>query len=97
MKTRDEYNAALREINQNAEAAKVLVIKQHVDANNPYKVGDIITDTHTIIRIDKIAYYLSLSDPCAKFIGTQLKKDLTEAKRQDETVIYGNSSITKLN
>ena len=46
-------------------------------SNNPYKIGDVIKDHTSTIKIDTINVYMSLTDPCCVYSGPELKKDGT--------------------
>ena len=51
-----EYEDRLRELKVEFEQKKTKLVKEYVDANNPYKIGDKVTDHYqnVSIRIEKI-------------------------------------------
>lgn len=81
--TKEEMNAKITQLQLEFENNKKKVIKGFCDANNPYKVGDIFTDSNGSIIIDKIQYWYTnfLGDgPCCVYGGLELKKDGTPRK-----------------
>lgn len=86
-----EYKDKLKCLELEFEQKKSKLIKEYVDANNPYKIGDKVTDHYqnVSIRIEKIKYHLSLYGfPCAVYYGPELKKDGTPKKNGNKTYIY---------
>ena len=84
-----EYEDRLRELKFEFELKKTKLIKEYVDANNPYKIGDKVTDHVCSIIIEKIKYHMSLSGfPCAVYYGPELKKDGTPKKNGNKTYVY---------
>lgn len=66
-----------------------LIQREYADAHNPYKVGDIIKDHMSIIKIEKIGYqYESHRLPTCIYHGIGLKKDKTPKKNGLMTAIY---------
>jgi hypothetical protein len=68
--------------------------------NNIYKVGDIIQDHYHIIKIEKWKVYMEFcSDKPASllYIGVQLTKNLIPYKKQQDSHMYQNNIIKKLN
>lgn len=84
-----EYEDRLRELKVEFEQKKNKLIKEYVDANNPYKIGDKVTDHVCSIIIEKIIYHISsYGTPCAVYYGPELKKDGTPKKNGNKTYIY---------
>ena len=84
-----EYEDRLRELKVEFEQKKSKLIKEYVDANNPYKIGDKVTDHANSIIIEKIKYHISLTGiPCAVYYGSELKKDGTPKKNGNKTYVY---------
>jgi len=52
--------------------AKKAVIRKFIILNNPYKVGDIVQDHSSVIKVEEIQY--DLRSRCAVYIGPKLKK-----------------------
>ena len=84
-----EYEDKLKELKVEFEQKKERLIKEYVDANNPYKIGDKVTDHANSIIIEKIKYHISLTGiPCAVYYGPELKKDGTPKKNGNKTYVY---------
>lgn len=86
-----EYKDKLKGLELEFEQKKSKLIKEYVDANNPYKIGDKVTDHYqdVSIRIEKIKYHISLyGTPCAVYYGSELKKDGTPKKNGNEACVY---------
>ena len=84
-----EYEDKLKELKVEFEQKKERLIKEYVDANNPYKIGDKVTDHANSIIIEKIKYHISLTGiPCAVYYGAELKKDGTPKKNGNKTYVY---------
>lgn len=84
-----EYEDKLKELKVEFEQKKERLIKEYVDANNPYTIGDKVTDHANSIIIEKIKYHISLTGiPCAVYYGPELKKDGTPKKNGNKTYVY---------
>ena len=84
-----EYKDKLKGLELEFEQKKSKLIKEYVDANNPYKNGDKVTDHANSIIIEKIKYHISLTGiPCAVYYGSELKKDGTPKKNGNEACVY---------
>lgn len=91
----ENYKAHIAEIEKEMQAKKDKLIREYASANNPYKIGDIITDSIGSLIIEKINFvrpsYNTL--PSCVYYGTELKKDGTPMKRQSKRPIYQNYII----
>lgn len=84
-----EYEDRLKGLELEFEQKKSKLIKEYVDANNPYKIGDKVTDHANSIIIEKIKYHISLhGTPSAVYYGSELKKDGTPKKNGNKTYVY---------
>jgi hypothetical protein len=71
---------------------KLTVIKEYLDANNPYKVGDIVTDHIGSIRITEIRY--SHNPLSCVYYGIVLKADrTTSTKKGDYRLCYQTNAL----
>lgn len=62
--------------------------------NNPYKIGDIITDHCCTIKIEKIQFTTSYdSFPICVYTGVKLNKDLSENKLGKKEKIFQTNII----
>lgn len=97
--TNEDYDLCLKEINEHFEKEKSKLAKRFAYSNNPYKVGDIITDNVGSIKIELIQYtkggnFIRKYPECV-FTGVELKKDLTPTKKGEKRTIYQSSIIKK--
>lgn len=84
-----EYEDRLIELKVEFELKKTKLVKEYVDSNNPYKIGDKVTDHVCSIIIEKIKYHISLDGtPCAVYYGSELKNDGTPKKNGNKTYVY---------
>lgn len=89
-----QYEIAKHHIYQASEQALKDLALQYAKENNPYIVGDVITDhVHTII-IESIGYWLALGEPQCAYTGVWLKKDGNPNKLGEKHTVY-QSNIVK--
>lgn len=94
--TKEQYDLAINQANIDYDKARRELMKQFAFANNPYKIGDKITDHSCTIEIQKIqAYFSSNSVPICVYTGIQYNKDGKVSKKQDHDTIYQSNIITK--
>lgn len=62
--------------------------RECAEANNPYKIGDVISDHYHTIRIESMAEYGWGTLPYMLYRGVELKKDGTPTKRQENTEMH---------
>lgn len=86
--TKEEYNIKLKQIEIDSENAKKELYKEYAISNNPYKIGDIISDHVKTIKIESWKYYKSFGLPQCVYRGIRINKDGTIAKKQDNNTIY---------
>jgi|LakMenEpi03Aug12_release.lakeMendotaPanAssembly.Ray.scaffolds.fasta_scaffold1040893_1 hypothetical protein len=93
--TQVAYDKKLMEIKMSFEAAKEELYREFAYANNPYKIGDIVTDNTGTIKIEKIKIYLGLGIyPQCVYFGVELTKKGEPNKRGNKRSIYQSSIIT---
>lgn len=85
--TLEELKDKIRLINLAKDSEIVCARKTFVDANNPYKIGDRVTEHAHTICIEKIGYYLA-EEPCAIYMGVLLNKDGTPRKDRKKDTVY---------
>jgi hypothetical protein len=81
--TKEEYNKKMRSIEENAEKEIDAVRVQYARANNPIKIGDVITDhfSQVTIRVESITFRCSgYRYPYCMYSGTRLTKKGTPFK-----------------
>ncbi len=95
--TQEEFKNEEKALSIQYEESRKELFKKFALANNPYKIGDIITDHTGTIRIERIQTHKGYSDyPSCLYHGTQLnKKDLSVAKRQNHTSIFQQNIVKK--
>jgi len=93
--TQQQYDAAINSLYTEYEQKKKKVAEEYAFANNPYKIGDVISDHIGTIIIEKIRFSFPFGSkyPCCVYVGTQLKKDGTPHKRQEYTKIFQTNIV----
>lgn len=87
--TLEEYKNRLKEIAKEKDVKEALLAKEYVEANNPYKVGDIVEDHIGKVLIERIRFAYALSGiPCAVYFGSELKKDNSQKKNGSKRDVY---------
>jgi hypothetical protein len=93
---KETYLKELKELESEFEKNKQNHAKNYAMANNPYKIGDIITDNIGTIKIDTIQYVLHyFNDPLPQCVyhGQELKKDKSLKKRLSYRTIFQHSIL----
>ena len=85
---KSELIKALVDLEKEFNDNKHEIYKQYAESNNPYKVGDIISDYYHSIKIVNWRTHISLGTPELVYYGVELKKDGTPNKKQNNTTIY---------
>lgn len=93
--TQEKYLETIAAIDAEYEQKKKKVAEEYAFANNPYKIGDVISDHIGTIIIEKIRFSFPFGSkyPCCVYVGTQLKKDGTPHKRQEHTNIFQTNIV----
>ncbi len=84
----ETYEKELKNIDIEFRNKKHSLAREYAMANNPYKIGDKVTDHIGSIRIEKISAYLLGKKPCAMYYGLELKKDGTPKKKGDKRYVW---------
>jgi hypothetical protein len=88
----EEYLQKVTELESEFKNKKLELMKDFVRANNPYKIGDKITDHIGSIIIEKIGFAwgwgYSVGKPCATYTGLELKKDGTPTKKESRRQVW---------
>ena len=92
---KDELKSALKEAANEYELKKSEIYGMYAFSNNPYKIGDIISDNVGTIKIEKIKFNVSFGESECVYIGTQYNKNGEVSKKQDHNTIYQSNIITK--
>lgn len=88
--TKKEYNKEIRKINKEASTKKKELYQNYALSNNPYKIGDVISDGCRTLKIKeiKVGVYLFSSYPECIYTGIELKKDGSPKKNQSSTEMF---------
>jgi len=86
--TQEELKKELKELAKKYEQEKFEVYKKYALANNPYKIGDFVTDHVATIQVQKIGIYISDGVSSCTYTGIQYNKDGKISKKQDHTTAY---------
>jgi hypothetical protein len=85
--TQEEYKSKKDKINKEHNEKLLFLAKQYAFINNPYKVGDIITDHIGSIKIEQINFYYSEFPSCS-YSGIELTKKGEFNKRGKERTVF---------
>jgi len=88
--TEQEYTDKLREIKAQASKLEAELNRNYAKSQIKFEVGDIISGSQGVLRIEKFSTYMGLGLPEPVYIGPELKKDLTPRKDGSILKIYGN-------
>lgn len=94
--TKEDLAKEISELQQQHEKDKYALHKKYAFANNPYKVGDIVTDHYKTVKIERIGIYVGLGETCCKYTGQVLRKDGQPAKDQKDNTVF-QMNIPELN
>ncbi len=87
--TKEQYDTAQNALSTEYDKKRKELNKQFAFENNPYKIGDKITDHISTIEIQKIQVYNMIGGyPSCVYSGIQYNKDGKVSKKQDHNTIY---------
>ena len=90
----EEYLLEVKKLESEFENRKVELMKEFVRANNPYKIGDKVTDHIGSIIIEKMGFAWGFGNkPCATYTGLELKKDGTPNKMGDKRMVWQSNAV----
>ncbi len=91
------FQIQINEIEEEARVKRVDLARKFAEGNNPYKVGDIITDGSDTLLIKGWRLHLGFRNelPIMAYYGTELKKDGTPKIRQNGVYIYQSRLVKK--
>lgn len=73
--TKEQYLSNLNDLDKDHNAKKLALIRAYLDANNPYKKGDVISNSHISIQIQHITYIIDSNNPSLYYTGIIVDKD----------------------
>jgi len=88
---KEQYNEEMKQLEIIHDNNKRELYKKFAFANNPYKIGDMITDHVATIKIEKIQVHKTYDMPQCVYIGTKYNKDGKVSKKQDHNTIFQNN------
>jgi hypothetical protein len=92
--TQEEYKSKLNDINKDYELKLKSLDKDYAFSNNPFKIGDIVTDHIGSIKIEEIKAYLSrFPYPCCVYFGIEYTKKGKPNKRGNRRSIYQSNIL----
>ena len=77
--TEEELKEQLEALEKSHLLAKMVLMREYCNENNPYKIGDTFTDHIGTVLIEKIMYSYGINTSCV-YLGLELKKDGTPRK-----------------
>ena len=87
--TQQEYKLELDRIDREYNSRKNNLYTEYALSNNPYKVGDIISDHIGSVKVESVSVYLDIDRlPMCVYTGTTLRKDLTPSKKNEKRKVY---------
>ena len=97
-KLKQDYSKEINLLESKLKEKISLLAHEFVFSNNPYKIGDIITDEFSIIKIQKFKYCVGSKGylPNICFIGIKLTKKLTIKKSGEIGRIWNSNVVRKL-
>lgn len=92
--TEEELEIELKRNKEVYEKEKLTLLKAFAIQNNPFNIGDKISDTNDTIIIDKIqfAYNFDNTRLMCRYLGFRLKKDGTPFKNGQIAAIYQSNA-----
>ena len=95
--TKKEFQEAKRKIDIEYNRKLDNLYIEYAKSNNPYKIGDIVSDNLHTIRIEKITVSIMFNNmPCCVYHGPELEKDLSPKKRQLNNPVWQTNIKDKL-
>jgi hypothetical protein len=92
--TPEEFKQKLQELDSEFEKRKRDLNKEYAFSNNPYKVGDIVTDHIGFLKIQTMKHTVSQYNlPQCVYFGIELKKDGTPMKKQTGRGVWQENII----
>lgn len=93
--TKQELQDKLKLLQEDYQKAVRNAKVMYATTNNPVKKGDVVSDSHTTIKVEKIGYDLTMNPaPSCYYIGAMVKKDGTPFKSKAEATVWQENLIT---
>ena len=89
--TIEEYKNKIKELEEKHRIEKQNTTRFFVNKNNPFKIGDILTDGESIIKYLTTSIYIGFDGiPTPVYNGTELTKKLLPTKRGNTVKLFHN-------
>lgn len=88
---KETLKTKLKELQEQFKIDEKNIIREFAFSNNPYKIGDIVTDHIGSIKIEKIKYSYSANFdelPQCVYYGIELNKNGKPSKKQNHTAVW---------
>lgn len=92
-----EYKQKLSDLKNQFDKDKQKIDREYALSKNPYKIGDIVKDHHSILKIESVKWGYCYGGVDCIFKGVELKIDLTPSKKQLNTEMWLDNVKEKLN
>lgn len=96
---RQEFDNKIAELKEQYKKEEFKIVKEYCDSNNPFKIGDTISDLNRGINIiiEKIGYYKGLSDEfVCRYYGVELLKSGKPNAKGNKSWIYQSEKVVKI-
>jgi hypothetical protein len=93
----EELKSKIAKLESKMVEDKNKLLRNFIDVNNPYKIGDIITDHIGSIKFDELRYSWGgfSSKPTAVYHGLEIRKDGVPKKNGNRRGVYGSNILQK--
>jgi hypothetical protein len=98
MMTQEEYKSKFLGINNDFQVKLKSLAKEYAISNNPYKIGDVVTDHMGSIKIEQIKFYFSTLPnsslfPSCTYFGIEVTKRGEPKKGGKKRSVYQENLI----
>lgn len=80
--TKDQLKEQINALSDEFERRKRVIYKEYALSNNPYKIGDIVTDHMGSVVVEKIQIHISDGSSSCVYTGKNLLKNGSQSKRE---------------
>lgn len=94
---KQEFDYKIAELKEQYKKEEFKIVKEYCDSNNPFNIGDIISDGSKSIVIEKIGYYKGLNaEFTCKYFGIEMLKSGKPNAKGNKDWIYQSNKIVKI-
>lgn len=84
--TREEFDKKMKDMKRRYERRRSKLLFKFIKENNPYNVGDILEDNVGWIKVTKVSYWRSETNPCCVYTGTDLNSGENRSVLQTDVI-----------